>query len=82
MYSAHMSEFTKESLQKYLGKYVSVEATYWYWGRVRVIAVEDTDLVIEYFHHIKTPEDGLMRDHWIAFSAIKSIELSEVPAYL
>jgi hypothetical protein len=74
MYSAHMSEFTKESLQKYLGKHVNIHtAAYGTYANERIITIDDNKVITEYHHFLKTPEDGLLREHWIDISAIDSV---------
>ena len=67
-------QLTHNSLQQYIGKYVSIKTDYWNFINERVISVKDSYIVTEYYHHIKTREDGILRENWIDISRIESIE--------
>jgi hypothetical protein len=71
-----MSKFTPESLKKYIGKDVNIHtAAYGTYANERIIAIDDNTVITEYHHFLKTPEDGLLREHWIDISAIDDIQL-------
>ena len=69
-----MKETIQSPLSVFIGEVVTITdkrgCTY---HKERVIAVEGKDLVTEYHHWLKTPEDGLLREHWIPIDNIKSI---------
>jgi hypothetical protein len=65
---------TADSIQQFIGKYVNVNTNYAYFQNEKVIGIEGDSLVTEYHHWLKTPEDGLLREHWITISNIDSIK--------
>jgi hypothetical protein len=71
-----MSKFTPESLKKYIGKSVDIKqfGAYVYINE-RAVRIDGNSLITEYYHHIKTREDGLLRDHWIDIKTIEDIRL-------
>ena len=70
-----MSKYSPESLKKYIGKSVDIKTDGAFYYDERVVRIKGDSLITEYYHHIKTREDGLMRDHWINISTIKEINL-------
>ena len=70
-----MSQYSPELLKKYVGKFVDIKqgGRYTYFNEF-IIRIEGNSLVSQYYHPIKTPEDGLLRDHWIDISTIEDIE--------
>ena len=72
-----MTNMTHSSVVPYIGKVVTIiNNNGWPYYRERVIAVKDKQVVTEYHHWLKTPEDGLLREHWIPIDNIKSITIS------
>ena len=67
-------KYTNTSLQQYKSKWVNIKTSYSYHYNERVINVYDDQIVTEYHHWLKTPEDGLLREHWITISSIESIQ--------
>jgi hypothetical protein len=66
--------YTDNSAQQYLGKCVNIKTNYCNFYGERVIGIEGSNIVTEYHHWLKTPEDGLLREHWIEISKIESIQ--------
>jgi|LauGreDrversion4_2_1035121.scaffolds.fasta_scaffold611326_1 hypothetical protein len=67
-------KLTHSQAQQYVGKYVNIKTDYWNFIDERVIKVSEHDVVTEYYHHIKTRDDGILRENWIDISRIESIE--------
>lgn len=65
---------TNDSMQQYVGKSVNIKTNHCSYHNERVISVNGDNLVTEYYHWLKTPEDGLLREHWITISSIESIQ--------
>ena len=67
-------ELTHDSLLQYVGKWVNIKTNLCVYLNEQIVCIKGDSLITEYYHHIKTREDGLMRDHWIDISRIESIE--------
>lgn len=67
-------ELTHDSLLQYVGKWVNIKTNLCVYLNEQIVRIKGDSLITEYYHHIKTREDGLMRDHWIDISRIESIE--------
>jgi hypothetical protein len=67
-------KYTNDLLQEYIGKWVDIRTDYCHYSNHKVVSIEGNSLVAEYYHWLKTPEDGLLRDHWIKISSIESIQ--------
>jgi len=67
-------KYTNNSLQQYKSKWVNIKTSDSYHYNERVINIHDDQIVTEYHHWLKTPEDGLLREHWITISSIESIQ--------
>jgi len=67
-------KYTNDSLQKYIGKCVDIRTDYCHYSNQQVVGIEGDDLVTEYVHWLKTPEDGLLREYWIKISTIELIQ--------
>ncbi len=67
-------KYTNDSARQYLGKYVNIKTNYYNFHGERVIGINGNNIVTEYRHWLKTPEDGLLREHWINISSIESIQ--------
>jgi len=65
---------TNDSVQQYMGKSVNIKTNYYSFHNERAVRVHGDSLVTEYYHWLKTPEDGLLREHWITISSIESIQ--------
>jgi hypothetical protein len=69
-----MNNITLKDIEPYIGKVVTITDNSGYkYLKERVIAIEGNSVVTEYHHWWKTPEDGLLREHWIQVKNIKSI---------
>jgi hypothetical protein len=71
-----MKTLTQKDIEPYIGKVVTIinKDNYPYY-KERVIAFTENQVVTEYRHWLKTPEDGLLREHWIPVEKIKSITI-------
>jgi len=67
-------KYTNDSAKQYLGKCVNIKTSYFNFYGERVIGINGNQIVTEYHHWLKTPEDGLLREHWIDISRIESIQ--------
>lgn len=67
---------THNSLQQYMGKWVNIKTDYAVYPNEQIVRIEGDSLITEYHHWLKTPEDGLLRDHWIDISRIELIEIA------
>ena len=65
---------TNDSIQKYIGKSVNIKTDSCDYNNERVVRVDGDSVVTEYHHWLKSPEDGLLREHWITISGIESIQ--------
>ena len=68
------TKYTDSSIRQYIGKSVNIKTDYANFYNERAIGIEGNSLVTEYHHSLKTPEDGLLREHWIKISSIESIQ--------
>ena len=57
-----------------MGKWVNIKTDYAVYPNEQIVRMEEDTVITEYHHWLKTPEDGLLRDHWIKISSIESIE--------
>ena len=57
-----------------MGKWVNIKTDYAVYPNEQIVRIKEDTVITEYHHWLKTPEDGLLRDHWIDISSIESIE--------
>ena len=68
------STYTTDSIKQYIGKSVEIKTDYCHLYGETAVRIEGDSLVTEYHHWLKTPEDGLLREHWVEISRIESIQ--------